>query len=76
MIAEMIWKLIERVLDQRISKTELHGYLYGFCSKRGYSTGIMEAKLVQQLTFREQCQLYGIFLDLKRLMTQQTGTDA
>ena len=25
----------------------------------------MEAKLVQQLAYREQCPLYGIFLDLK-----------
>ena len=26
----------------------------------------MEAKLVQQLAFAEQCPLYGIFIDLKK----------
>lgn len=29
-------------------------------------TGIIEAKLDQQLAHREQCPLYGIFLDLKK----------
>ena len=65
-LLEVIWKLIERVIDERLSKIELHDCLHGFRAKRGCGTGIMEAKLVQQLAYREQCPLYGIFLDLKK----------
>ena len=62
---EVIWKLIERVLAERLSKIGLHGYLHGFRAKRGCGTGIMKAKLVQQLAHREQAPLFCIFLDLK-----------
>ena len=65
-LLEAIWKLIERVLGERLSKIELHDYLHGFRAKRGCGTGIMEAKLVQQLAYREQAPLFCIFLDLKK----------
>ena len=65
-----IWNFIERVIDERLSKIDLHDSLHGFGAKRGCATGIMEAKLVQQLAYCEQCPLFGIFLDLKRRITQ------
>ena len=49
-----------------MSKIELPDSLHGFCTKRGCSSGIMEAKLVQQVAFPGQCLLYGILLDLKK----------
>ena len=52
-LLEVIWKLLERVLDARLLEVELHDYLHGFWAKRGCGTGIIEAKLLQQLAFRE-----------------------
>ena len=65
-LLEVVWKLLERVLDARLSEIDLHDYLHGFRAKRGCGTGIMEAKLLQQLAFREQVPMYGIFLDLRK----------
>ena len=65
-LLEVVWKLIERVVDARPSKIELHDALHGFRATRGCGTGIMEAKQVQQLAYREQCPLFGIFLDLRK----------
>ena len=65
-LLEVIWKPLERVLDTRLSETDLHDYLHSFRAKRGCATGIMEAKLLQQLAFREQVPMYGIFLDLRK----------
>ena len=65
-LLEVIWKLLERVLDLRLSEIELHDFLHGFRAKRGCGTGIMEATLHQQLAAREQVPLYGIFLDLRK----------
>lgn len=52
-LLEVIWKLLERVLDARFSEIELHNYINGFRGKRGCRTGVMEAKLIQQLAFWE-----------------------
>ena len=57
-LLEVIWKLIERVLNERLSKIELHDYLHGFRAKLGCGTTIMEAKFVQQLTSRQQRPLH------------------
>ena len=38
-LLEVIWKLIERVLDERLSKIELHDHLHGFRAKRGVRDG-------------------------------------
>ena len=65
-LLEVIWKLLERVLDLRLSEIELHDFLHGFRAKRGCGTGIMEATLHQQLAARKQVPLYGIFLDLRK----------
>jgi hypothetical protein len=65
-LLEVLWKVIERVLDERISTIPLHDALHGFRAKRGCSTGIMEAKLSQQLAFLECTPAWGIFLDLHK----------
>ena len=53
-------------MDGRLKGIDLHDSLHGFPQKRGYGTGIMETKLVQQLAFIEQSPLYGLFLDLRK----------
>ena len=44
-LLEVIWKLIERVLDEWMSQIEVHDCLHGFRAKSGCRTGITEAKL-------------------------------
>lgn len=63
-LLEVIWKLLEIVLDKRLLQIELHDFLNGFRAKWGCGTGIMEAKLLQQLAAREQVPLYSVLLDL------------
>ena len=66
-LLEVIWKVVEKVIDARLSSSiDLHDVLHGFREGRGCGTGIMEAKLAQQLAYREQRPLYGIFLDLRK----------
>ena len=48
-LLEVAWKTIEEVLDKRLKEVALHDSLHGFREKRGCGTGIMEAKLLQQL---------------------------
>ena len=45
-LLDVIWKLIE-VIDERLSKIELHDCFHGFRAKQDCKTGIIEAKLVQ-----------------------------
>ena len=65
-LLEVLWKIIEKILDARLQLIPLHDCLHGFRKKRGCGTGIMEAKLAQQLAFIEQCPLFGIFIDLRK----------
>ena len=44
---EVIWKLLERVPDARLSEVDLHDYLHGFWAKRGCGTGVMEGSNVR-----------------------------
>ena len=44
-LLEVVWKLIERVLDRRMLETEVHDSLHGYRAKRGCGTGRMKAKL-------------------------------
>ena len=64
-LLEVIWKLIERVLDERMSEIKVHDSLQGFRAKRGCWTGIMEAKLAYELAFVKQAPFFGIFIDLQ-----------
>ena len=65
-LLEVLWKVIEKVLDARLSSIDLHDCLHGFRAGRGCGTGIMEAKLFQQLAYIEQCPLYAVFIDLQK----------
>jgi hypothetical protein len=47
------------VLDERISGTEVHNALQGFRAKRKCGTGMMEAKLVQQLVLSKSAPSMG-----------------
>ena len=49
-----------------MSGIEVHDSLHGFRAKRRCGTGIMEAKLAQQLAFVEQAPLFVIFIDLRK----------
>ena len=61
-LLEVIWKVLEKVIDAQLSSTiDFHDALHGFRAGRGCGTGIMEAKLAQQLAFVEQRPLYRIF---------------
>ena len=62
-------KLIEWVLDKWVSGIEAHDCLRGCWTKHGYRTGIIESKLVQQLTFINQTPIYNIFVDLHKAYT-------
>ena len=65
-LLEVLWKVIKRVFNERISTIPLHDALHGFRAKRECGTGIMEAKLAQQLAFLERTPAWGIFLDLHK----------
>ena len=65
-LLEVVWKLLERVLVRQLEEIELHDCLHGSRAKRGCGTGIMEAKLAQQLAFVERTPLYVIFVDLRK----------
>ena len=58
--------MLKLILDAWLLEIDFHDYLHNFWVKRGCGTGIMEAKLLQQLAFREQVPMYGIFLDLQK----------
>ena len=45
-LLEVVWKVLEGVLNGRMKEVKLHDALHGFRQKRGGGTGIMEAKLV------------------------------
>ena len=65
-LLEPIWKVIERVMDQRLKAIDLHDSLYGCSNQRGMGTTVIEAKLTQQLTHIEQTPFYGVFVDLTK----------
>ena len=66
---------MEHVLDACLSKIELYHCLGGFCAKRGCETGVMEAKLTQQLVGSEEAPHIKIWLDLKRHLMSLTTRD-
>jgi hypothetical protein len=65
-LLELLWKVVERIMDQQLNVLPLHEVLHGCQSRRGMGTAILEAKLVQQLAHLEQEPFYGVFLDLKK----------
>jgi len=65
-LLEPIWKVLERIMDRRLDVIELHNCLHGCRAHRGTGTGVIEAKLAQQLSHLELKPFYGVFLDLKK----------
>ena len=66
-LLEIIWKLMSLIVDSRLKESIVfHDTLHGFCRTRGTGTGVMEAKLSQQLAVLRQEPFYAIFLDLKK----------
>jgi hypothetical protein len=53
-LLEPIWKVLEGVMDLRLEKIELHDSLHECLAGQGTGTGIIEAKLTQQLAHLEQ----------------------
>ncbi len=63
---EPIWKVLEKVMDLRLEAIVLHNSLHGCLASRGTGTGMIEAKLVQQLAHLEQAPFFGVFIDLPK----------
>jgi len=65
-LLELIWKILEKLLDQRLNAIVLHESLHGCWNGRGTGTAIIKAKLAQQLAHLEQQPFFSIFLDLQK----------
>ena len=65
-LLEPFWKAIEILMDKRLQVVEFHDYMHGFLKGRGTGTATVEAKLAQQLAFREQEALFETFIDLRK----------
>jgi len=65
-LLEPIWKVLERVMDLRLENIKLHDSLHGCLAGRGTGTGIIEARLTQQLAHLEQAPFFGVFINLKK----------
>jgi hypothetical protein len=65
-LLEPIWKVLERVMDHRLNAIKLHDCLHGCHMHRETGTGVIEAKLAQQLSYLELKPFYGVFLDLRK----------
>ena len=65
-LLELIWKVLERVMDNWLENIILHNSLHGCLARQGTGTGIIEAKLAQQLAHLEQTPFFGVFIDLKK----------
>jgi hypothetical protein len=50
----------------RLSLIKFRDCLHSGLLKRGVGTALIEAKLAQQLAWRDHCPLYKIYLDLKK----------
>jgi hypothetical protein len=65
-LLELIWKVLEKVMDLRLEAIVLHNSLHGCLALQGTGTRIIEAKLAQQLTHLEQMPFFGVFIDLQK----------
>ncbi len=63
---EMIWKVLEKVMDLWLEAIILHDSLHGCLVLQGMGTGIIEVMLVQQLAHLEQMPFISIFIDLQK----------
>ncbi len=63
---EPFWKVVEKIMARRLASIEFHDCLHGSLPKKGTGTASIEAKLVQQLAWQDQCPLYEIYVGLKK----------
>ncbi len=63
---ELIWKVLENVMDLRLEAILLQDSLHGCLALGGTGSGIIEAELVQQIVHLEQTPFFGIFIDLRK----------
>ena len=66
-LLEVVWKVIEKIIDARLKCVPLHDALHGFRPGRGCSTTIMEVKLAAQLGCLKQCPFWSL--------TSRAGSD-
>jgi hypothetical protein len=66
-LLEPIWKVLKKVMDLRLEAIVLHDSLHGCLALQGMGTGIIEAKLAQQLAHLEQTPFFGVFIDLQKV---------
>ncbi len=55
------------MINLRLEAIVLHDSLHECLALRGTGTGIIEAKLVQQLMHLRQTPFFGIFIDLRKV---------
>jgi hypothetical protein len=65
-LLEPVWKVLEKVMDLRLEAIVLHDSLHGCLALQGMGTGIIEAKLAQQLAHLEQMPYFGVFINLRK----------
>ncbi len=65
-LLEPIWKVLKKVMDLRLKAIALHDSLHGCLALQGTGTGIIEAKLAQQLAHLEWMPFFGVFIDLRK----------
>jgi hypothetical protein len=63
-LLEPIWNVLEKVMDLRLEAILLLNSLHGCFALQGTGTGIIEAKLAQQLAHLEQTPFFGVFINL------------
>jgi hypothetical protein len=65
-LLEPIWKVLKKVMDLRLEAIILHDSLHRYLALQGTGTGIIEAKLAQQLAHFKQTPFFGIFINLQK----------
>ncbi len=58
--------MLEKVMDLRLEAIVLHDSLHGCLALQGTGTGIIKAKLAQQLAHLEQPPFFGVFINLRK----------
>ena len=53
-------------MERKLRAIKFHDSLHGSVPGRGTGTGIIEAKLAQQLAYIEQEPFFGVFIDLRK----------
>ena len=63
---ELLWKLIEVIIDTKMQRLKYYDCLHGFLAGHGTGTRTLQVKLAQLLAYLEQVTLYDIFVNLRK----------